>query len=75
MCSSDFRLEMPAILLGVDAKTGATLWISEGRQAANAAVLSAGDLLFSLEDDGELIVVRSSRTEFNQLRRDQGRGR
>src|SRR4030095_9823271 len=43
---------------GVDVKTGATLWTSEGRQATNAAVERAGDLLFSLEDDGDLIVGR-----------------
>jgi outer membrane protein assembly factor BamB len=54
---------------GVDVKTGATLWTSEGRQATNAAILRSGNLLFSLEDDGELIVARSNRTSFDQLRR------
>ena len=32
----------------VDAKTGKTLWTSEPRQAGNAAVVRAGDLVFSL---------------------------
>ena len=54
---------------GVDLKTGATLWASEGRQAMNAAIARAGDLLFSLEDDGELVVARASRTAFEPLRR------
>jgi outer membrane protein assembly factor BamB len=54
---------------GVDAPSGKTLWTSEPRQAANAAILKAGDLLFSLEDDGELVVVRSSRTSFEPVRR------
>ena len=54
---------------GVDVKTGATLWTSEGRQATNAAILRSGSLLFSLEDDGDLIVARSSRTTFDQVRR------
>jgi outer membrane protein assembly factor BamB len=54
---------------GVDVKTGATLWTSEGRQAMNAAILRAGSLLFSLEDDGELIVARTSRTRFDPVRR------
>lgn len=54
---------------GVDARSGKTLWVSEPRQAANAAILRAGDLLFSLEDDGELVIVRSSRTAFDPLRR------
>jgi outer membrane protein assembly factor BamB len=54
---------------GVDLKTGATLWTSEGRQATNAAIVRSGDLLFSLEDDGELVVVRASRTTFEPVRR------
>ena len=54
---------------GVDAKTGKTLWTSEGRQAGNAAIVKAGNLLFSLQDDGELIVARSSLTAFEPLRR------
>jgi outer membrane protein assembly factor BamB len=54
---------------GVDAKTGKTLWTSEGRQAGNAAIVKAGNVLFSLQDDGELIVARSSLTAFEPLRR------
>jgi outer membrane protein assembly factor BamB len=54
---------------GVDAKTGKTLWTSEGRQATNAAIVKAGNLLFSLQDDGELIVARSSLTGFEPLHR------
>jgi outer membrane protein assembly factor BamB len=54
---------------GVDIKTGATLWSSEGRQAMNAAISRAGDLFFSLEDDGELVVARAGRTPFEPLRR------
>jgi outer membrane protein assembly factor BamB len=53
----------------VDVKTGKTLWTSEGRQGAHAAIARAGDLLFSLEDDGELVVARNSRTTFEPLRR------
>jgi outer membrane protein assembly factor BamB len=54
---------------GVDAKTGQTLWMSEPRQAANAAIARSGSIVFSLEDDGELVVARSSRTAFEPLRR------
>ena len=39
-----------------DAKTGKTLWISEPRQAGNAAITRSGDLLFVLKDDGQLMV-------------------
>jgi hypothetical protein len=53
----------------VDVKTGKTLWISEGRQAAHAAIARSGDLFFSMEEDGELIVARNSRTAFEPLRR------
>ena len=45
----------------VDAKTGKALWVSEGRQAGNAALARAGNLIFSLEDDGELLVFPTAR--------------
>jgi outer membrane protein assembly factor BamB len=53
----------------IDAKSGKTLWLSEGRQAGNVGVVKAGNLLLCLEDDGELVVARSSRTAFDQVRR------
>ena len=55
----------------LDARTGELLWTSEGRQAANIAMLRAGDVLFSLEVEGELVVMRASRTGFEPLRRYQ----
>jgi hypothetical protein len=54
---------------GVDAKTGKTLWVSPGRQAGNAAIEKAGEFLVSLEDDGDLVVARSSQTAFDQVRK------
>jgi outer membrane protein assembly factor BamB len=54
---------------GVDARSGKTLWVSEPRQATNAAIVTGSNLLFSLEDDGELVVARSSRTAFELVRR------
>jgi outer membrane protein assembly factor BamB len=53
----------------MDARTGKTLWTSEGRQAAHASVARVGDLLFSLESDGELVVARTSQTAFEPVRR------
>ena len=53
----------------MDAKTGKTLWTSDGRQAAHASVARAGDLLFSLESDGELVIARSSLTAFEPLKK------
>jgi hypothetical protein len=54
---------------GVDAKTGKTLWVSPGRQAGNAAIERAGDFFVSLEDDGDLVVVRNGQTAFEQVRK------
>jgi outer membrane protein assembly factor BamB len=53
----------------LDARSGKTLWTSDGRQAAHASMARAGDLLFSLESDGELVVARNSQTAFELVRR------
>jgi outer membrane protein assembly factor BamB len=53
----------------LDARNGEILWLGPPREAANTAVVKARDLLFFLNDDGELIVARASRTAFNPLRR------
>ena len=54
---------------GVDAKSGKILWSSDPRQAGNVAMQRAGDVVFSLENDGELVVFRTSRTGFEVLKR------
>jgi hypothetical protein len=54
---------------GVDPTSGTTLWTSEGRQAGQAAIAKAGDLVFSLEDDGELVVLRATRAAFQVVTR------
>jgi outer membrane protein assembly factor BamB len=53
----------------VDARTGKTMWVSEGRQAGNAALVKAGNFILALEDDGELLVLRSGATSFEPVRR------
>jgi outer membrane protein assembly factor BamB len=53
----------------LDAATGSTLWLSPGRQATYASVVKAGDLLFLLKDEGELIVARADRATFDVLKR------
>ena len=50
-------------------KTGKTLWTSEPRQGAKAALQRAGNLVFILESDGELLVARESRTAFDVVKR------
>ena len=51
---------------GVDARAHGR---APERQAAQAAIVSAGGVWFSLEDDGELVVVRASSRSFEPLRR------
>jgi len=53
----------------VDAKTGKTLWTSPPRQATNAAIVHAGDVLFMLKDDAELIVAKASASAFAPVKR------
>jgi outer membrane protein assembly factor BamB len=53
----------------MDAKTGETLWLSEPRQAENASLLRTDEFVFSLEDDGELVIFRPGRAEFEVLKR------
>ena len=53
----------------LDAPTGRVLWLDRPRRATNTALVKADDLLFLLNDDGELIVARSSRSGFEPLAR------
>jgi outer membrane protein assembly factor BamB len=53
----------------VDLDTGKVLWKSEPRQAAHAAITRAGNTIFSLEDDSELVVIRLNRTRFEPVAR------
>lgn len=46
---------------GLDLDRGEVLWKSDPRQAENAAIVRAGKTIFSLEDDGELVILRTSR--------------
>jgi outer membrane protein assembly factor BamB len=53
----------------LDLDTGRVLWKSEPRQATNAAMVSAGNTVFALEDDAELVVLKASRERFDPIRR------
>jgi hypothetical protein len=55
--------------VALDAKTGSVLWVGRPRQATNTAVVKAASLLFLLNDDGELLVAKSSRTGLEPLKR------
>jgi outer membrane protein assembly factor BamB len=52
----------------LDAKTGKTIWTGPPRQAANAAIARAGDLLFALKDDGDLVVARTGAKGLETIR-------
>lgn len=53
----------------IDANTGQTLWLSEPRQAENAAVVRAGNLWFALDTLGELKIVRANPKQFEIVKR------
>ena len=54
---------------GLDLDTGEVLWTSAPRQASNAAVVRAGETIFSLQDDAQLLILNHSRTEFAPIKR------
>ena len=58
-------------LFCLDAATGKTLWLNEGRVGDNAAVYAAGDLLLVLTDGGELVVARSGGGAYAEVARYQ----
>ena len=52
---------------GLDLTTGEVLWKGSPRQGTNAAIVRSGNIIFSLEEDAELLVVRSSRTGLEEV--------
>ena len=53
----------------LDLETGRVLWTSDPRQAEHAAISRAGDTIFSLEEDGELVIVDFESTGFEPVAR------
>jgi outer membrane protein assembly factor BamB len=52
----------------LDATNGKVLWLGEPRQAVNTAVVKAGETLFLLNEDAELVIARSSRSAFDPIK-------
>jgi outer membrane protein assembly factor BamB len=53
----------------LDARTGQTLWTTNGREGDNAAVVAAGQFLFLLTDGADLIVARSDPKQFEVVKK------
>jgi outer membrane protein assembly factor BamB len=53
----------------VDAKTGKTLWLSDGRQAESAALVAGAGVLFLLDTDGSLTVAAADAVAWRPLRK------
>jgi hypothetical protein len=53
----------------LDAGSGKTIWTGAPRQAENAAIVRAGSIVFSLEDDADLVVGRVTAGAFQELKR------
>jgi outer membrane protein assembly factor BamB len=51
----------------LDARTGATLWTTEGREGENAAIVKSGELLFLLTNDGALTVAKKNEQKLEPL--------
>jgi outer membrane protein assembly factor BamB len=52
----------------LDASTGKVLWLGRPRIATNTAVVYAADILFFLNNDAELIVLKANPDRFDPIR-------
>jgi outer membrane protein assembly factor BamB len=53
----------------VDPKTGQVLWTTRGREAENAALIAAGNLLIATTTEGELVVARRDASKLDVIKR------
>lgn len=53
----------------LDARNGQTQWLSNGREGDNAVIVSAGGLLFMLNDGDELTIARAELARFEVLKK------
>lgn len=54
--------------VALDARTGKLLWTSPGRQAENAALIAAGDVVMATTTEGALVVLRRNPKAFSPVR-------
>jgi outer membrane protein assembly factor BamB len=55
-------------LFALDARTGRTLWLSEGRQGDNGALVAGGGDLFLLTSEAQLVVLKADAAAFAPAR-------
>jgi len=53
----------------IDARTGKTMWTTRGREAENAALVTAGGLVMAATTEGELVIARNSPKQFDVVKR------
>jgi outer membrane protein assembly factor BamB len=53
----------------LDAASGRTVWLSEGRQGESASLVSAGGAMLALTTEGEIVVFEAGGETFKVLRR------
>jgi outer membrane protein assembly factor BamB len=53
----------------IDVGTGKTMWTTKGREAENAAMLTAGGLVLAMTTEGELVVARHNPKQFEVVKR------
>ncbi len=53
----------------VDARTGKTMWATKGREAENAALNTAGDVILAVTTEGEVVVTRANPKQFDLVKR------
>ena len=53
----------------LDLGTGKTMWTTKGREAENAAFLTAGPLVMAMTTEGELVVLRGNAKAFEPVKR------
>ncbi len=53
---------------GLNLKSGAVLWQSEGREGFNAALVVVGDIIFGLTTEANLMVMKPSSTSYEPIK-------
>ncbi len=53
----------------LEAATGKTMWTTKGREAENAALLTAGGVVLAMTTEGELVVFRANPAQFEVVKR------